>query len=637
MCYSFVFLGRSLRPRKLPLDVVNTNLSAFEHMDYYRILMANETTDVKRLFISEQQIDRIFNFFQIYSPRHVQYVSSSDVNGFCLEWFIDIVLLPVIREDGNVLLAVFDLVNGLEYNFFTCYSKKYHVVGRLKRRMELYGISFKKDERRRNDFKLVNQRVHQYDDGIMVLRVGEEIFFTGKFGILEPFNPDDERRRYQLIFDLLNGQAQQWIFPATLQGVNRNIIVAQPEDENNSGTMLTTTSDPIVQSTNSNNIIDARLSFAPISVISNNDDSGNVSSVEHARITTKEHSNFMGSFRDFDSVRGFSQHLSSVPVVDEEMEDDVEEMADDVEEMEDDVEEMEDDVEEMEDGDGEMADDVEEMEDDVEGNGETETLPNESTITGELELSMARLLSTDKQDVFDERNSSQYSQPKLDDVHGNKVNQFESFTAKELTKDTDASEPSPSSPPPVNRVKDFEESIFGVNLHGSSPNFILSPVYPTRMNPFKASTPKLHDGFSSSEQYSTNDIFSTIARPQMKQNDETENSESIQNCTSDMFERLTPSTNLLSRQSGQQSFIHETGEDSINSDAQELLNGKKRGVKNDEMNNGEEKSSEIIQPSTTSSKSRDSVLVTNTKPRLSPRNDLNDTIFYPTERIVHRK
>uniref|UniRef100_A0AC34FRN5 Uncharacterized protein n=1 Tax=Panagrolaimus sp. ES5 TaxID=591445 RepID=A0AC34FRN5_9BILA len=91
-------------------------------------------------------------------------------------------------------------------------------------------FKFQSDKPPRDCARLVVQRTDSYNDGILVCRAAEDIYFTGWVMFWDPFDVNVERERYQRIFDTLNND---WdgVWPERCDGVSSSLDESDNDSE----------------------------------------------------------------------------------------------------------------------------------------------------------------------------------------------------------------------------------------------------------------------------------------------------------------------------------------------------------------------------------------------------------------------
>uniref|UniRef100_A0AC34GNL9 Uncharacterized protein n=1 Tax=Panagrolaimus sp. ES5 TaxID=591445 RepID=A0AC34GNL9_9BILA len=183
--------------------------------DYDRILLPQEVRKVDDLYLKQKQIDQIFTCLQQSTGNQkILFISSSEILSDRVlpsVEYVKFIVLPIFDRERNVLLAAFDLSTRIPWRFFKPLLFKYQyfkiVKDALERKLKArFGPDyiFENDQRPRDCARLVVERTYPYNDGILVCRAAEDLFFSGWVKLWDSFDVNAERERFQRIFDIIN-------------------------------------------------------------------------------------------------------------------------------------------------------------------------------------------------------------------------------------------------------------------------------------------------------------------------------------------------------------------------------------------------------------------------------------------------
>uniref|UniRef100_A0A914PP00 Uncharacterized protein n=1 Tax=Panagrolaimus davidi TaxID=227884 RepID=A0A914PP00_9BILA len=239
---------------------------------YDRIFLRNEVVNDDQLYINENQINKFFKCLELSANKHrrIKCLLVSDIlpdSELPSLKDVEIILVPFpIKSDTSerrIWLAAFFVSKKLIKCFYQKYNEKNKNFQKIRAILQQkLDIKFTNVDRR--SFYEFNEKEESgnYNDGIYVFRLAEEISFTGDHHILEPFNIDEERRRISIIYDLMNRHDWDGKFPDTLQGVSRTLI-----ESTGIGSTTEEVQVPSVSSTNNNDRGPLEQRFSGLNVV----------------------------------------------------------------------------------------------------------------------------------------------------------------------------------------------------------------------------------------------------------------------------------------------------------------------------------------------------------------------------------
>uniref|UniRef100_A0AC34FEV4 Uncharacterized protein n=1 Tax=Panagrolaimus sp. ES5 TaxID=591445 RepID=A0AC34FEV4_9BILA len=209
---------------------------------YDRILLRNQTRNDDDLLLKEVQIDKIFKCLQQSAGNsRILYLSVAQIHSDSVLpslQNVDIIVSPFPgTKNGHFVLAVFNLTTKIPWRFLMEPNHKYRQFKKMKEALETKikaqlgpDFKFENDKTKRDCDRLIVKRTDSYNDGILVCRAAEDIFFTGWVKLWDPFDVNDERERYQRIFDILNND---WdgVWPARLDCVSSSLDESDNDSE----------------------------------------------------------------------------------------------------------------------------------------------------------------------------------------------------------------------------------------------------------------------------------------------------------------------------------------------------------------------------------------------------------------------